>query len=66
MGWELGKVLLQDNTRKDATADSIAQLTKLLGNLTVWADRAPLPHRAAYQLLARELQVYAVKKLLNL
>jgi hypothetical protein len=66
MSWELDKVLLQDNPTKDSTADSIAQLTKLLGNLTVWADRAPLPHRAAYQLLARELQVYAVKRLLNL
>ena len=66
MSWELDKVLLQDNPTKASTADSIAQLTKLLGNLTVWADRAPLPHRAAYQLLARELQVYAVKKLLNL
>ena len=66
MSWELDKILLQDNPTKASTADSIAQLTKLLGNLTVWADRAPLPHRAAYQLLARELQVYAVKKLLNL
>jgi hypothetical protein len=66
MSWELDKVLLQENPTKASTADSIAQLTKLLGNLTVWADRAPLPHRAAYQLLARELQVYAVKKLLNL
>ncbi len=66
MSWELDKVLLQDNPTKASTADSIAQLTKLLGNLTVWADRAPLPHRAAYQLLARELQVYAFKKLLNL
>jgi hypothetical protein len=66
MSWELDKILLQDNPTKASTANSIAQLTKLLGNLTVWADRAPLPHRAAYQLLARELQVYAVKKLLNL
>jgi len=66
MSWELDKVLLQHNPTKASTANSIAQLTKLLGNLTVWADRAPLPHRAAYQLLARELQVYAVKKLLNL
>ncbi|MGY8731090.1 MAG: hypothetical protein ACKVK0_03080 [Pirellulales bacterium] len=66
MSWDLDKVLLQDSPTKASTADSIAQLTKLLGNLTVWADRAPLPHRAAYQLLARELQVYAVKKLLNL
>ena len=66
MGWELDKVLLPDNPTKTSTADSIAQLTKLLGNLTIWADRAPLPHRAAYQLLARELQVYAFKKLLNL
>jgi hypothetical protein len=66
MGWELDKVLLPDNPTKTSTADSIAQLTKLLGNLTIWADRAPLPHRAAYQLLTRELQVYAFKKLLNL
>ena len=66
MSWELDKVLLQDNPTKASTADSISQLTKLLGNLTVWADRAPLPHRAAYQVLARELQIYAVKKLLNL
>ena len=66
MSWELDQVLLQDNPSKASTANSIAQLTKLLGNLTVWADRAPLPHRAAYQLLARELQVYAFKKLLNL
>ncbi|MBT4725045.1 MAG: hypothetical protein HOB29_08755 [Planctomycetaceae bacterium] len=66
MSWELDKVLLQNNPTQASTADSIAQLTKLLGSLTVWADRAPLPHRAAYQLLARELQVYAVKKLLNL
>ena len=66
MSWELDKILLQENPTKASTADSIAQLTKLLGDLTVWADRAPLPHRAAYQLLARELQVYAFKKLLNL
>jgi len=61
--WELEKMLISSNASTD---ESIAQLTKVLGNLTAWADRAPVAHREAYHLFARELQQHVLKKLLNL
>ena len=63
-GWQLESVLVAENG--GAGRSGQAQMLKLMGNLAVWADRAPESHREAYKLLIGQLQQYAVKKVLNL
>ena len=63
-GWQLESILVAENG--GAGLGGQAQMLKLMGNLAVWADRAPEPHREAYKLLIGQLQQYAVKKVLNL
>ena len=62
--WELEKVLAGDS--QTTAAGGQMQLVQLMGNLAVWADRAPEEHRASYKTLTTSLQQYALKKVLNL
>jgi len=62
--WELEKVLAGDS--QGTAAGGQMQLVQLMGNLAVWADRAPEEHRASYKTLTTSLQQYALKKVLNL
>ncbi len=63
-GWKLESILVADPVLE--SNGSQMQMLKLMGNLVVWADRAPEQHREAYQLLTKSLQQYALKKVLNL
>lgn len=62
--WQLEKLLT--GGASDLGATNHGQLLKLMSQLAIWADRAPQQHREAYRLLTRELQQYALKKLLSL
>ncbi|MEC9095534.1 MAG: hypothetical protein VX776_02810 [Planctomycetota bacterium] len=62
--WRLGKLLSGSSSSSDAEGQM--QLLKLMGNLAVWAERAPEEHRNSYELLTKSLQQYALRKVLQL
>lgn len=62
--WELEKVLAGGS--QNTAAGSQMQLVQLMGNLAVWAERAPEEHRASYKILTSSLRQYALKKVLKL
>ena len=63
-GWELEKVLA-GNSQTGAVGGQM-QLVQLMGNLAVWAERAPEQYRDSYKILTSSLRQYALKKLLML